>query len=182
MVIQRFKETGAYVKTGDALIRMLGDSHMEVEADVPFERLAGLKPGTTVSLTLEDGGRHYSAKVRSVIPDENRQTRTRAVRFVPDFGSAELALAQGQSATLTIPASAPRKLLSVSKDAINRSAGGTSVFVIEAGQAKIRPVQLGAALGNRFEVLRGLREGELVVVRGNERLRPNQPVRIDGNS
>jgi hypothetical protein len=31
-------------------------------------------------------------------------------------------------------------------------------------------------------VLEGLKEGELVVVRGNERLRPGDKVRIDGAS
>jgi len=181
VIIQRLKETGAYVAPGDALVRLLTDSHMEVEADVPFERLAGLKPGTVVNLSLDDG-RRYSARVRSVIPDENRLTRTRAVRFVADFGAGDQALAEGQTATLMIPAGPPRELISVHKDAINRGAGGTRVFVVEAGQAKIRPVQLGAAFGNRFEVLKGLREGEQVVVRGNERLRPNQPVRIGGDS
>lgn len=182
VVIQRLKENGAYAKAGDPLIRLLADSNMEVEADVPFGRLAGLSPGTAVSIRLDDGQR-FPAKVRSVIPDENRQTRTRAVRFVPDFGSAaSLSLAEGQSATVTIPAGAVREVLSVHKDAVNRGAGGTSVFVIESGLAKIRPVRLGAAFGNRFEVLQGLEEGEQVVVRGNERLRPNQPVRTGDDS
>ncbi len=181
VVIRRLKETGAYAKPGEALIRLLANTHMEVEADVPFERLVGLKPGTEVSVDLDDGKR-YPATVRSVIPDENRQTRTRAVRFVPDFGDAKLTLAEGQSATVKIPVGAARNLLTVSKDAINRNAGRTSVFVIETGRAKLRPVQLGPALGNRFEVLSGLREGDNVVVRGNERLRPNQPVRVGDGS
>jgi len=178
VVIQRLKETGAYVSPGDALVRLLADSHMEVEADVPFERLAALKPGTEVELSLDDGTR-YKAKVRSVIPDENRLTRTRAVRFVPAFDASALSLAEGQSATLKIPSSTARELLSVHKDAVNRNAGRTSVYVVEDGTAKIRPITLGAAFGNRFEVLKGLSEGEQVVVQGNERLRPNQSVLID---
>ena len=181
VVIQRLKETGAYVKTGDALVRLLADTQMEVEADVSFERLAGLIPGTEVKLSLDDG-KHYSAKVRSVIPDEDRLTRTRAVRFIPIFGNSSQGLAEGQSATLEIPASAVRTLLSVHKDAVNRKAGRTSVYVVESGLAKLRPVRLGPAFGNRFEVLDGLSEGEQVVVRGNERLRPNQPVKIDVDS
>jgi SOS-response transcriptional repressor LexA len=31
-------------------------------------------------------------------------------------------------------------------------------------------------LGDRYEVLDGLQEGDLVVVRGNERLRPGQDI------
>jgi multidrug efflux pump subunit AcrA (membrane-fusion protein) len=52
------------------------------------------------------------------------------------------------------------------------------VYVIEGGQAKIRPVKLGDAVGSRFEVVSGLKPGEKVVIRGNERLRPNSRVRI----
>ena len=48
--------------------------------------------------------------------------------------------------------------------------------------ASIRPVQLGDAVGSRFEVLSGLEEGELVVVRGNERLQPDAKVTIDGHA
>ena len=41
----------------------------------------------------------------------------------------------------------------------------------------LRPVSLGEALGNRFQVLNGLKAGEKTVIRGNERLRPGQAVR-----
>ncbi len=40
----------------------------------------------------------------------------------------------------------------------------------------------GEAVGSRYEVLTGLEEGDMVVVRGNERLRPGDKVRIDGAS
>jgi len=39
-------------------------------------------------------------------------------------------------------------------------------------------VELGESVGARFEVLSGLEPGETVVVRGNERLRPGQALRI----
>ena len=35
---------------------------------------------------------------------------------------------------------------------------------------------VGASVGDRFEVIDGLAPGDLVVVRGNERLRPGQPI------
>ena len=46
--------------------------------------------------------------------------------------------------------------------------------------AEIRTVTLGNAVGSRFEVVEGLVEGDLAVVRGNERLQPNAKVRVDG--
>jgi len=68
----------------------------------------------------------------------------------------------------------------VHKDAIVRRQGQAFVYVAKDGQAQIRPVQLGAAVGGRFEVLGGLGPGEPVVVRGNERLRPGQQIAVGG--
>lgn len=186
VVTDRLIEVGSYVQAGDAVVHLVSDGELEVEADVPFERLGGMQPGAAVDLTLDDGTRHV-ARVRTVIPTENTQTRTRRVRFVPAFGTTRLALAIDQSATVHVPADAPRKVLSVHKDAINKRSGGDMVFVVvketqnaqEVTLAKPRPVRLGEPVGNRFEVLQGLQQGERVVVRGNERLRPNEPVIVE---
>jgi len=177
VVVQRFREEGAYASTGDALVRMLADADLEVEADVPYERLAGLAPGVEVKVVLDDGSDH-PARVRAVIPEENRQTRTRAVRFTAALDNSDGRLADGQTATVHIPLGKPRAVVSVHKDGVNRAGEQTSVYVVDGGVAKVRPVTLGEALGNRFEVLSGLVPGEQVVVRGNERLRPGDAVRV----
>ena len=57
------------------------------------------------------------------------------------------------------------------------------MFVVNRNKmiAALREVELGETFGSRFEVLKGLYPGDQVVVRGNERLRPNQKVRIQGS-
>jgi len=54
------------------------------------------------------------------------------------------------------------------------------VYVAQENKAEMRPVRLGRASGPRFEVLEGLAEGDLAIVRGNERLRPGQAVVLPG--
>ncbi|MDG1168163.1 MAG: efflux RND transporter periplasmic adaptor subunit, partial [Sulfitobacter sp.] len=78
--------------------------------------------------------------------------------------------------TVQVPVGAARDVLSVPKDALVQARGGWSVFVAEQDKAQPRPVTLGVPLGDRYEVLDGLQEGDLVVVRGNERLRPGQDI------
>ncbi len=75
-----------------------------------------------------------------------------------------------------------REIVSVHKDAVTRAQGRASVFVVVDGVAHPRVVELGDAVGTRFEVLYGLAPGELVVVRGNERLMPGQAVTLEGAS
>jgi RND family efflux transporter MFP subunit len=181
VVIQRMSEAGAYVGVGEAVVRLIADQSLEVEADVPYQRIVGLRSGTTVRLTLDDGSEH-EAVVRAVVPEENPLTRTRAVRFVPNFNDTGRPLAADQSVTVWVPIGTPRTVLTVHKDAVIKQGDTATVFVASGDVAEPREVTLGEAIGSRYEVLKGLKEGELVVVRGNERLRPGDKVRIDGAS
>lgn len=181
VITQRYSEAGAYASNGDALVRMIADETLEVEADVPSNRLLGLTQGAAVEVVLDDGTL-IGATVRAIIPSENPLTRTRAVRFIPRFGEIAVPLANEQSVTVMVPIGAPRQIVSVHKDAIIKRPDGTIVFVVSEGQAQPRPITLGEAVGNRYEVLQGLTEGEKTVVRGNERLRPGASVRIDGET
>jgi len=160
---------------------MISDDNLEIEADVPFQRLSGLTQGRGVDITLDDGS-HHRAEVRAILPSENPLTRTRTVRFVPEFNGLKSPLADSQSVTVLVPIGTPRDVLTVHKDAILRRAGQTVVFVVAEGKAERRVIEIGEGLAERIEVVRGLDEGEQVVVRGNERLRPGAMVRIDGAS
>jgi hypothetical protein len=53
------------------------------------------------------------------------------------------------------------------------------VYLFNDGKAAVRPVELGVEIGPRFEVVDGLAAGDLTIVRGNERLRPGQPLTIE---
>jgi hypothetical protein len=128
-----------------------------------------------------DNGSGLRAVVRAVIPAENSLTRTRPVRLVPDFGGNQQAgLAADQSVTVLLPIGEARQVVSVHKDAVISRGGKSIVFAIVGDKAELRPVVLGEALGGRFEVLDGLVPGDIVVVRGNERLKPGATVRYKG--
>jgi RND family efflux transporter MFP subunit len=181
VVTERLTEAGAYVQVGAPLIRMIGDRTLEIEAEVPFQHLAGIEPGVEMRLRLDDDTEH-SAVVRALLPSENPLTRTRTVRFVPNIGATLRPLAHQQSVTLEVPIGPERRVLSVHKDAIVNRQGKDIVFVAKGDEVQARPVRLGAAVGSRMEVLDGLGEGEQVVVRGNERLRSGAKVQVVGES
>ncbi len=104
------------------------------------------------------------------------------MRFVPRFNTIGRPLAANQSVTVHIPIGAARRVLTVHKDAIIKRGLKSLVFVAVDGNVEQREISVGEAVGSRYEVLAGLREGELVVVRGNERLRSGDKVVIDGDS
>ncbi len=177
VVSKRHIEVGAYVKIGDPLVSLVDDTHLEIEADVPANRTGSLQAGTPIRAFI-NGTQEIAARVRAVVPEENPQTRTRTVRFVPELPFGISGLASNQSVTLQLPAGNDGIVVTVHKDAILSRKGKTLVFLVEDAKAVMRPVRLGEAVGTRFIVNSGLAPGDKVVVRGNERLLPGQAIRI----
>lgn len=182
VVSQKHTVAGAYLSVGDPVVTLINHIDLEIEADVPSERVAGLDNGRSIVTRLDDGT-ELQAVVRALVPDENALTRTRPVRLTPVYaqgGAAPLRLAMNQSVTVFVPIGRARDVISVHKDAVIPRGGKNIVFVAADGKADIRAIRLGNAIGNRFEVVQGLGEGDLVVVRGNERLRPGQDITYKG--
>ncbi len=179
VVLTRHVSEGAWLQAGDSVVTLLNDRDLEIEADVPTAYLAGLTVGTPVDARLLDGTT-VKATVRSVIPDQNTAARTQAVRFAVNLRELTRP-AVNQEATLAIPAAAQETVVSVNKDALIYGPQGSLVFVVDNGVAQPRPVQIGPAMGSRFQILDGLKPGDRVVIRGNERLRPGQAVVVQGD-
>lgn len=176
IIIERHSEAGAYVRDGDPVVTILDDNNMEIEADVPANRVAGLTSGSTLDAKIEDGTQ-LKAMVRAVIPDENPRTRTRRVRFVSEFDGGGRSTAANQTVTIHVPAGEPRDVLTVHKDAVLNRGGAQLVVLNDGGKATFTPVRLGEAIGQRFVVNHGLKEGDEVVIRGNERLQPGEAIK-----
>jgi RND family efflux transporter MFP subunit len=181
VVSARHVEVGNYVGVGAKVVTMLNDDSLELEAEVPANRLGGLTADAKIQVVPEHG-KPYGARVRAIVPEENALSRTRLVRFTPIFKKREDTVAANQSVVIHIPSGASKNAITVHKDAITQRRGRRVVFLVEESDegtnAKMRPVELGEAFGLRFEVLQGLKPGDRVVIRGNERLRPNQKIRI----
>jgi len=167
-------EAGAYLDVGDQVASLIDDSALEIEADIPVERIPAVPNGAKVQAVV--AGFDVIATVRAQIPEENPLTRTRAVRFTAELSALTTLLAANQTVTVSIPIGASKEMLTVHKDAILQRKGDSLVYVIKDGKAERQSVRLGDGIGGRFEVLAGLEAGDIVVTRGNERLFPGQPV------
>jgi RND family efflux transporter MFP subunit len=177
VVTLRHTMAGAYLSIGDPVVTLVNDLDLEIEADVPAISINGLAAGTRVAFELADGS-SYHATVRAIVPEENPLTRTRPIRFSLPPAHREH-VAANQSATIQLPIGGEREGDTVHKDAVTRRLDKYVVYMVEEGIAQLRTITIGDAVGNRLEVRTGLEPGDLVVVRGNERLRPGQAVHIE---
>lgn len=179
VVVRKHAVAGAYLSVGDPVVTLVNDREMEIEADVPSERLAGVLPGRDVGVLMDDG-KSIDAVIRAIVPSENAKTRTRPVRFSLNAKDGVNApVAANQSVTVLLPVAGAQKVLTVHKDAVTARGKDRVVITIVDNAATPRNIRIGESVGDRFVVLSGLQAGDIVVIRGNEGLRPGQKVTFD---
>ena len=169
-------ELGEAVGLGFTLFKLVSDSLLEIEADVPSNRARILEINNNIKISTTDMI-SFNSKLRALGVRENSNTRTIPIHLT--FNNSEISrnLFVGENVNIFIPIGPGLKAPTVHKDAILKREGMSLVYVVEEEKAVIKPLKLGDGVGNRFIVLGGIQEGDTVVIKGNERLRPGQKVK-----
>jgi membrane fusion protein (multidrug efflux system) len=137
------------------------------------------------------GGDPKNVVIRVRLPDGTLYDHTGKLNFVDvttDAGTdtvtlrAELPnpnrfLVDGQYVGVVVQAREPASAIVIPQAALQVDQQGTFILVIDAeSKAQIRRVQTGTAKGPMVSVKSGLKEGELVISEGIQKVRPGQPV------
>jgi RND family efflux transporter MFP subunit len=129
-------------------------------------------------------GRTVDGLIAARVPVSDSAARTFTLRVEPQ-ADAPLPLTPGMSARAEIELATGETGVAVPRGAVMRYPDGrTTVWIAaqdgERTVARERQVELGRSFDGLVHVETGLEPGQRVVVRGNETLRPGQPVRIKG--
>jgi RND family efflux transporter MFP subunit len=176
-IVTEHTELGEWITRGGPVVTLVDISSLLVRVNVPERHVRFLEETDTVKLWVRAaGGKPFVGKVVSISDAGDPTSNTFTVRVeVARRGE----LRAGMSARVEIPAGEPQKALVVSKDAILLRGTKSFVFVMgEGGRAERRDVETGRSSGSLFAVLQGVRAGEQVVVKGNERIQPGMPLRV----
>jgi membrane fusion protein, multidrug efflux system len=140
-----------------------------------------------LKIRLPDG-RIYgqNGKLDYVSPTVATNTDTITVRGVvpnprfpgmPPDSPAPRELFDGEFVTVMVEGVEPITVLAIPRAAVLSDQQGDYVYVVDAqNKAQRRPIQLGQSTPSTAVVSNGLKEGELVISEGLQRVRPDQPV------
>lgn len=173
IVVQRLMMPGERVDIGNNVVRMVDQQHLEVIARASLEYYPYVKPGQ--QLKLSTGSVVTSGTVRTVVAVGSENTHQFELRL--DIESNRFPV--GQTLRVSIPTSNAREALVVPRDALVLRPDGITLFIVGKDQkASQLTVTTGIDAGDRIEVFGELKDGDTVIVRGNERLQPGQQVSI----
>ncbi len=178
VVLEKKVEPGEWVNPGTVVATLADDSVVDLIVNVPQKALPFIKTGLAVKAAV--GQRNFKARVFSLIPRGDVRTRTFPVKIRIENGSHSLG--DGMEAHVRLPIGRKVKTLLINRDALTSFMGQTAVFAAIDGKAVMMPVRVtgykGQLAGITAAMGPGLRPGMKIVVKGNERLRPGQPVMI----
>jgi len=161
VVVDKLANVGDLAAPGKPLFNMYEQGRLWLEANVPEEMLAGIHIGEIRSVRIDARGRELRGRVVEIVPSSDPATRSVVVRIHLEDTRE---IVPGMFGRLLIPA-ASEHVLTVPASAVTRAGQLTMVNVVEQGCVQRRTVQLGRAMGDQFEVLSGLADGDAVVLR-----------------
>ncbi len=196
-VIQVSVEVGEWVDRGDEIVSLVDLSEVEVGIQVAERYITAVSAGFTVDVVFDAlPGREYQGRIKAVVPQAIPEARTFPVLI--EVRNRDLAIKGGMAARVMAQLGSPEPAILVAKDAIVRRGDQVLVFRVAPGapagpragdespgaavpegtQGTIEQVSIdvGPARGQWRVVYGPIAAGDLLVVRGNERVFPGQSV------
>ena len=178
VVTTRDAEAGSTVVAGQPVLRLIDPSSLWVKLRVDQGRSAGLAPGLQGGIVLRSQPQTtlpgQVARIE-LLADSVTEERIAQVAFTeppPGISVGEMA-----EVTLQLPATAPALLLP--NASVQRQNGQTGVWRLNGDTPEFAPVELGArSLDGQVQVLKGLSQGDRVVVYSEKALQAGARVKV----
>ena len=160
VVAERRAAVGDLAQPGQTLLTLYDPNDLQVEGEVNDEYRSHLSPGMAVALAVPAAGLEGRAVLQEIFPISAAPSRTFKVRTEK---LAATGLIPGMFARLTIPLGKTRGIL-IPQTAVRQVGQLPMAEMLVEGRPRLQLLQLGRQLGDKVEVLSGLRPGDRIIV------------------
>jgi membrane fusion protein (multidrug efflux system) len=166
---------GALVTPGSVITTLDDIAKIKLDFSVPEIALSALRPGLgVVARSPAFPTRTFEGQVTVV--DTRIDPATRSVRVNAVFDNSDESLKPGLFLSVELQIARRERAVLVPEEALVGESTRQFVFVVRDEKAERREVKLGQRLQGEVEVIAGLAPGDLVIVRGVQKVRNGQQV------
>jgi multidrug efflux pump subunit AcrA (membrane-fusion protein) len=168
---------GEFVKNGSPLYTIIHSNPLKLRFTLAEKDVGKVKPSQEVTLRVDAfPGREFKGNVSTIYPSLEEKTRTLLIEaLVPN---SEEGLKAGLFAKVILYTGPARETVVIPITALLYEEAKIKVFVEEGGRAKEKPISVGGKYGELMEITDGLKEGEKVVVAGQQNLSEGVKVHV----
>jgi RND family efflux transporter MFP subunit len=170
-------EVGQWINVGGPVVELIDIIKAEVDVDVPERYISQIRLGDIADINFDAlPNLSIEGKIESIVPQADKESRTFPIKVIVD--NKDGLIKSGMVARVSLLIGEPSLVKLVPKDAIVEQNRSNFVYVVNDGAAVPVQVDTGIAFKDQVQITGPVEIGQFVVTRGNERLRPNQPVKI----
>lgn len=166
---------GAYVTPASAVATIRATGALKLDFAVPEKYSAQLRPGQTVSFSVDGNPTSYSAVVEATEQSISADTRNLLVRAIV---KNKTGLLPGAFAEVNLSLGQKNQALMVPSQAIIPQARDKKVILNRDGKARFVTVKTGVRQAEMVEVTDGLQAGDTIATTGILFLRPDVPLQF----
>jgi membrane fusion protein (multidrug efflux system) len=181
-------DLGQYTTAGTTVVTLQALDPIFVDFTLPQQALSQLAVGQPVSVGIDTfPGQAFVGKIAAINPKVDASSRNVQVRAT--LANPDRKLLPGMYAKVAIDTGTPQRYVTLPQTAVTFSPYGDTAFLVEnqgqddKGQPKLVARQTfittGPKRGDQVAVLKGVKEGDTVVVAGQLKLRNGSPLAID---
>ncbi|MCK4728140.1 MAG: efflux RND transporter periplasmic adaptor subunit [Desulfobacterales bacterium] len=176
-VAKEHTQVGEWLPVGGPVVTLVDLVHIRITVDVPERYVVKLLPGSAVRVKVESlSDETIIGKIAAILPEGDPNARTFPVRVtLPNPG---FKIKSGMEVRAAFDLGTKKNALLVPKDAIVTAGTNRLIFVVAGGVAQPVNVRVTGYYDGNVAVEGPLKPGDNVVIRGNERLQPGQPVEV----
>jgi len=177
-VLRVFQESATIVNPGDRILEIGDPADLEVEVDVLSRDAVRIRSGSRVILEQWGGHEPIAAQVRLIEPSAFtkvsalgiEEQRVNVIIDFTDTAESRPPLGDGFRVEAAIVEWESTNVLTAPTGALFRVDDDWAVFVADRHRAKLIRVELGHRNDNEAEVVKGLKEGERVILYPGDRI------------
>jgi RND family efflux transporter MFP subunit len=174
---KRLVSLGEYVKVQTPVMGVVRIDPLKVTAEIPEKMAPWMRVGQTVELTVDAfPGKTITGKLSRISPAVN--TASRAFPFEALVPNGEALLKPGTFARVHIQTAQVEDVMTITYAAIQYRYGVNRVFVVTGDHLTARELKVGERLGDRIEVMSGLKAGESIALGDVDKLADGAKVSV----
>ncbi len=179
---------GQYINPGDKIVTLQSLDSIYCDFLLPQQELSRISLGQKITVASDTyPGRRFDGRITAINPQVDAATRNFQVEAT--LANSKHELLPGMYASVEVQAGSVERHLTLPQTAVTYNPYGDTVFIVEEGgkgpegqphlTARQTFVTVGIARGDQVAVLKGIKEGDVVVTSGQIKLKNGSPVTIN---
>lgn len=182
VITHRYADPGSLIQAGTAsdtqalpLVRLSDNYRLRLDFPVSVAYVKDIRKGDPVEVRVESlGGKSFTGTISRFAQKVDEDTRTMITEI--EVPNPKLELVPGMYATLVLRVERHANALCIPTEAVSSGKKPTVYLVRADGQVEERPVMLGLETPSNYEVISGVKEGDLVMIGSRSEVKPGEQV------